>query len=73
MISLQGSQRNMLREEFVFDISAKQLGHNGFMVALENSMTEYSVCGETVPTRDAKKSAEEGRQQPRGTNLTAVL
>ena len=35
MISRQGSQRNMLREELVFDISAKQLGQCGFMIALE--------------------------------------
>ena len=55
-----------MREEFVFDISAKQLGHNGFMVALENSMTEYSVCGETVPTRDAKKKRGNGLATARG-------
>ena len=62
-----------MREEFVFDISAKQLGHNGFMVALENSMTEYSVCGETVPTRDAKKARKRAGNSPGEQILTAVL
>jgi hypothetical protein len=35
MISRQGSQRNILREDAGFDISFKQLGQSGFMVAFE--------------------------------------
>jgi hypothetical protein len=34
-ISRQGSQRNMLRDDAVFDISFKQFGQSGFMAGLE--------------------------------------
>jgi len=38
MISRQGSHRNMLRTEAVFDISFKQFGQSGFMAVLEIPM-----------------------------------
>jgi hypothetical protein len=55
MISRQGSQRNMLREDSVFDISFEQLGQRGFMTAREIQWLKY-FAGGNVPTHDAKNA-----------------
>ena len=72
MISRQGSQRNMLRDDAIFDISFKQLGQSGFMTALEIQLLEYSVRSEGF-LRATQKSANRASNSSGKQILTAAL
>jgi hypothetical protein len=75
MISRQGSQRNMLRTEAVFDISFKQLGQSGFMTALEIYCCNILRLSERFQRTAQKMHGQKNTNRPASGEryLTAIL